>query len=129
MPLFFSLCAVVIDGTNLMVNKRQLQNAADAAVLAAAQELPTGGTPCPGPDTDPTTCLGRMRRQAEGYSLANGGPSSLPACADSTSRNCYVSPYKGSTGSVEIRVRGSVSGFFTNLIGIFGSGFNVSARA
>jgi hypothetical protein len=39
MPLFFAVCGVVIDGTNLMVNKRQMQNSADAAALAAAQTL------------------------------------------------------------------------------------------
>src|SRR5215212_1462200 len=39
LPLFFSLCALVLDGTSAMVDKRQMQNAADASALAAAQEL------------------------------------------------------------------------------------------
>ena len=39
MPLFMSIAALVVDGTNLMVHRRQLQTAADGAALAASQDL------------------------------------------------------------------------------------------
>src|SRR5437764_1206552 len=39
MPLFMSIAALVVDGTNLMVHRRQLQTAADGAALAGAQDL------------------------------------------------------------------------------------------
>jgi len=39
LPLFFSVCAFVVDGANLMVHRRSIQNAADAASLAASQDL------------------------------------------------------------------------------------------
>ncbi len=41
MVIFIGLSAVVIDGGNLYLKKSTLQKAVDAAVLAAAQELPT----------------------------------------------------------------------------------------
>jgi len=34
LPMFFSLVAVIIGGSNLMVHRRSIQNAADAAALA-----------------------------------------------------------------------------------------------
>src|SRR3954453_1885979 len=51
MPLFMSVAALVVDGTNLMVHRRQLQTAADGAALAAAQDLSgylAAGTANPG---------------------------------------------------------------------------------
>src|SRR5262249_12858196 len=39
MPLFFSVVGLVIDGSNLMVHRRMMQNAADGASLAASQDL------------------------------------------------------------------------------------------
>ena len=79
LPVFFSILGVVVDGSNLMVQRRVLQNAVDAAVLAASQDLPADGSVCAGPDTDPTKCLYKVRHDAETFSSKNGGPSSLPS--------------------------------------------------
>src|ERR1700743_777722 len=49
LALMVGVAAVVIDGSNAFVQRQSLQNAADAAALAAAQELSTSG--CPGSGT------------------------------------------------------------------------------
>jgi hypothetical protein len=128
LPLFFSVVALVVDGSNLMAHKRSIQNAADAAALAASQELPVDGSVCDGPDAAPPKCLYNVRHAAELYSSKNGGASSIPACASSSSTNCYQTPYKGSSGLIEIRLTNSVAGFFTSVVGL-GNLFDVSARA
>ena len=40
LPVLLGMCAIVIDFGNLFVEKRSLQQAADASALAAAQRLP-----------------------------------------------------------------------------------------
>jgi hypothetical protein len=112
----------------MMAQRRSIQNAADAATLAASQDLPIDGTTCAGPDTDPTKCLYKVRHDAEVYSAINGGTDVLSACASSASTNCYQTPYKGSSGLLEIRLRNLVSGVFTNVVGL-GKTFSTSARA
>src|SRR4051794_19293890 len=137
MPLFMSIAALVVDGASLMVHHRQLQTAADGAALAAAQDLsgylpisPTGG-PCSTWGTQ-TTVEPRptILAAAEDYSSRNNGPGTLnggscpgdPArCRAASESNCYTWPYSGDpTGVdppstfVEVRLKESVSGFFTN---------------
>ena len=139
MPLLFAIVALVIDGSTLMAQRRMIQNAADAASLAGAQELPATG-PCSstGP---PPTCQDRLRAVIEGYSAKNGGPSPLDGgstpghawlCALPSDTNCYTNPYSGSgTPSdqlVEVRLSKTVPTFFTGAIGL-GSLFTVRARA
>jgi Putative Flp pilus-assembly TadE/G-like len=134
MPLFFSVVGLVIDGSNLMVHRRSLQNAADAAALAAAQELPAGG-PCLGPDSTPGTCLYRVLTTANQYSHdVNHGPTVDHACAGVSDRNCYTTPYKGNPQLVEVRLREQVHGFVTGLIDALfrsslGNVFRVGARS
>jgi Flp pilus assembly protein TadG len=45
-PLFFAVALFAVDGSRLFVGKQQMQNAADAAALAAARELNDTDTPC-----------------------------------------------------------------------------------
>jgi hypothetical protein len=121
MPLFLAVIALVVDGSNLMVNKRSLQVAADAASLAVSQSL-----------TDPSADLSSI---ASYYSQKNGGPGGIVSCNDDSSKtNCYQTPYDdhkpGTDDSklVEVRLTKGVSGFFASAIGLKGL-FDVSARS
>jgi Flp pilus assembly protein TadG len=117
MPLVLALLALVVDGSNLMVHRRAIQNAADAAVLAAAQDLNKA-------DCD-ATCVGQ---NAGHYSEVNGGPSTVHHCSGATDTNCYAWPYKGDAHLIEVRLKEAVSTVITSAVGL-GSVFNVSARA
>jgi hypothetical protein len=130
MPVFLGLTAVVIDGSTLMVKHRALQNAADAAALAAAQELPASGR-CD------AVCRVKVAAKIKEYSLDNGGPLSLNGgtypgdpsrCQAATDTNCYTTPYKGSDQLVEVRFHETVSTLFTDVLHL-GKLFGVSARA
>jgi Putative Flp pilus-assembly TadE/G-like len=130
MPLFFAIIALVVDGSMVLVKKRALQNAADAAALAAAQDWPLGG-PCVG------ACLATLQTSANNYSDKNGGPSLHP-CNDPdpthpTDTNCFAAPYVDKSGTahdgqVEVRLTVSTPTLFTKAIGLK-SLFDVSARS
>ena len=62
LPAVLGMCAVVVDGTRLFVERRELQNAADAAALAAAVYLPS---------SDPVI-LQRARDEAIAFAALNG---------------------------------------------------------
>jgi Putative Flp pilus-assembly TadE/G-like len=151
MPLFMSIAALVVDGTNLMVHRRQLQTAADGAALAAAQDL-SGYLPI-SPSSGPCATWGPQKTvqprptlvaAAEDYSNRNNGPGTLDggSCASDTARcsaagdsNCYTWPYKGNSALVEVRLREPVAGFFTNAVDAvvpgdpFANAFKASARS
>jgi hypothetical protein len=123
LPVFLAFCAVLIDGSNLMVQRRVVQNAADAAVLAVAQSMNT-------------TCDSACLANAPLYSKLNGvdvdtTSPSWHSCAagDPADTNCYAFPYVDENGvshdqQVEVRLSKPVTGFFTNALGL-----HVSARA
>ncbi len=136
LPLFFSVCALVVDGTNLMVNKRQAQNAVDASSLAAAQAAaPAVGAAeaCAPADA---ACRAAVRATyspavaaaASDYSGQNGGPSTIHECADDADSDCWVWPYNGTFRLVQVRMKRDVSGFFASLTGIKDF-FGVKAKA
>src|SRR2546423_11741113 len=88
MPLFFALMSLVVDGGNILVHKRNIQVAADAAALAAARDLASRGTgPCG------STCLASVESSAENYSHKNGASDNLPRCTGTVTTNCFVTPY------------------------------------
>jgi hypothetical protein len=130
MPLFLAIIALVVDGSMLLVKKRALQNAADAAALAAAQDWPLGG-PCVG------ACLATLQTSANNYSDKNGGPSLHP-CNDPdpthpSDTNCFAAPYVDKSGTahdgqVEVRLTVSTPTLFTKAVGLK-SLFDVSARS
>lgn len=62
LPVILGVQALTIDATRMFVERRRLQNAADAAVMAAITYLPS---------SDPVV-LGRARDTAIEYALANG---------------------------------------------------------
>jgi Putative Flp pilus-assembly TadE/G-like len=151
MPLFMSIAALVVDGTNLMVHRRQLQTAADGAALAAAQDL-SGYLPITPPAGSCATWGTQKTVQprpaivaaGEDFSSRNNGPGTLgggscpadPArCRAATDTNCYTWPYRTDSSLVEVRLKESVAGFFTNAVDAVVPGdplanaFNVSARS
>ncbi len=125
LPLFFSMCALVVDGANLMVHRRTMQNAADASALAAAQELAPAAAAAQACAGD-ASCLQGVRdthatnvaAAAGAYSEQNGGPSTVHECSNAADTNCYTWPYSGSYDKVEVRMHRSVSGFFSGLAGV-----------
>jgi hypothetical protein len=141
LPVLFSLLALTVDGANLMVHRRQIQNAADAAALAAAQGLSATGGTCG------SSCLAVLNGP-NGYSAKNGGTSSLHVCSDPsptnrTDTNCYEAPYvdrngvihDGSTApghappaEIEVRLKNPVTTFFGSAVGL-ASSIDVKARA
>jgi Flp pilus assembly protein TadG len=133
MPLFLSVVALVVDGSLLLVHRRSLQVAADAASLAAAQEITT--------DFCDLTCQpglqDRVEHKAGEYSDKNGGPSEpdvngvpiLPLCSSPSEANCVaVKPSLSTPRQVEVRLTRSNSTFFTRAVGLKNL-FDVSARA
>jgi Flp pilus assembly protein TadG len=131
LPLFFSFALLVIDGSKLFVEKRVVQNAADALALAASRELPTDGTACA------AACRSAIESATFGqkFSIPNDGPASLHACGSSTDTNCYVTPY-GTTNAnrkVQVRLQRDVSTFFGGVVSYFSGGsfssFHPAARA
>src|SRR5262245_60827673 len=138
LPVFFSAALFVVDGSQGFVVKRQMQGAADAAALAAAADVK--------PALDASTChVGdpcfiaartAVAATAAQYATTNGATVSnpLPACDVSHPTNCYTWPYPaegvaGARGSVEVRLQGTVSGFFSNVARIAPNLLKPSARA
>ena len=152
LPLFFSVAAVVVDGTNLMVNKRQMQNASDAAALAAAQglrpaiaamEACAGDSGCRLAVQNNPAFTGNVDGTAEAYVVKNwkgGTPPTLTRCSSAGDTNCWSWPYQkdiyGPDPSyndnayhfVQVKLERSVTGFFASLAGVSNL-FDVGARA
>lgn len=100
LPLVIGMQMLVVDGSRVFVERRTLQNAADAAALAAAQYLPT---------TDPTQ-LALARTEAMTFAEANGvtlSPSDIEFTTDTT-------PFD----RVTVHAYGSAPFFFAPGIGI-----------
>jgi putative Flp pilus-assembly TadE/G-like protein len=144
LPLFFALMAFVVDGGNVLVHKRNLQNAADAAALAVAQNIdhasapPTCGTY--GGQSGNAAC----NALASEYSSRNGVAASIHRCNDAdpthpTDTNCWAYPYVDThnvshADEVEVRLHQPVTTFFVGaadalLHGGVATTFTVSARA
>lgn len=144
LPLVFALISLVVDGGNILVHKRNIQVAADAAALAVAQNIDLA--------TSPHTC-GTYNGQfgnpacnalAAEYSSKNGVNASIHKCNDAdpthpTDTNCWAYPYVDTSNvthddEVEVRLHAPVTTFFVGaadalLHGGVGTTFSVSARA
>jgi Putative Flp pilus-assembly TadE/G-like len=142
LPLFFALMALVVDGGNILVHKRNIQVAADAAALAIAQNVDHTTNTC-GTYNGQTGDAACNTLAAE-YSSRNGVNSSLHKCNDPdpthpTDTNCWAYPYIDTSGhmyndQVEVRLHAPVSTFFVGaadalLHGGVTASFSVSARA
>jgi Flp pilus assembly protein TadG len=126
LPLFFAVCLLVVDGSRLFVQKRTMQNAADASALAAAKELTLGAT-CD------VTCQGKVLAKAQDYSSANDGPNSLTNCNGvASATDCYQLSNGDQTIQVRLRSPSPVANFFGPVLSLFGgsiSTFRPSASA
>src|SRR4051812_18528262 len=78
LPLFFALMSLVIDGGNILVHRRSIQVAADAAALAIAQNVDHVTNTC-GTYNGQTGNAACNTLAAE-YSSRNGVNSSLHKC-------------------------------------------------
>ena len=95
LPLMLLFVAFVVDAAHAFVDQRHLQNAADAAALAAAQDV-SNGTPCG------TTC----GATATSYVSQNGFQvSSLPTCAGNPGVDCYTYLAASGTQPAEVIVK------------------------
>lgn len=125
MPVFLAMGGLVIEGGHLFVAKRHLQNAADAAALASARDLPGNGNPC---DASCRAAVLNDVKLYAGYNHFTPSPD-FHACdpVDASDTNCYQTPYKGSNDMIQVRVRQSLPPIFSNAFGL--GPFKVSASA
>lgn len=100
LPLVVGMQMLLVDGSRLYVERRELQNAADAAALAAAQFLPT---------TDPAQ-LQLAINEAIVYAAANGVTITAGAVEFSTEVTQF--------DRVTVRTEGGAPFFFAPSIGI-----------
>jgi hypothetical protein len=130
LPLFFALMALVVDGGNVLVHRRNIQVAADAAALAIAQSV----------DLTTASCNTACTNQGKNYAQKNGidvsalNPSWHGPCANASDTNCWTYPYSGHNDQVEVRLRAPVSTFFVGAVNAMLNGglsttVNVTARA
>jgi hypothetical protein len=135
LPLFFALMAFVVDGGNVLLHRRTIQVAADAAALAVAQNID------PGP---PLTCKNYKDQAghvytgdaacnalASDYASRNGVTSSFHPCSANPAPNCWGLP---DDSHAEVRLQAPVATFFVGAVNALLNGglsttFNVSARA
>ena len=101
--LLCGVVALVVDVGMVSVSQGQLQNAADAAALAAARDLPTAAT---------------AKTTAVKYAGYNG-----VAAADTTA----TTPYKGNANRIEVVCKETVNYTFARIIGL--NSTVVTARA
>ncbi len=97
------VAALVVDIGMISVSQGQLQNAADAAALAAASDLPSANT---------------ARNTALKYADLNGVPAE---------RTTVTTPYSGSANKVEVVCKETVQYTFARVLGL--DSIEVSARA
>jgi Flp pilus assembly protein TadG len=103
LPMLFAVVALVIDGAHLFVQRRSVQNAADASALAVAQGLPM------------TQASAQVLAQQWADKNLSGGTV------------VATTPYKGDAGRVLVTVTKPSPTFFAQVLGFTSA--QVSARA
>jgi hypothetical protein len=135
MALAMVMLAFGIDVAHALVQKRHVQNVADAAALAAGRWLPLDRSGCDASQWDiPGTCAYNISQTAQEYSNYNHGPNiPFPECTRIITFNCFVTPY--GTGpnrklQVQIIVHEDVHLWFAGVVpGLAGAIKGVSAKA
>src|SRR5438067_7171277 len=92
MPLFFALMSLVVDGGNILVHKRNIQVAADAAALAMSQSIDLASSPA----TCPASCVDEGREYAKRNGIdvdSSWHKCNDPDPANPTDTNCWAFPY------------------------------------
>jgi hypothetical protein len=130
LPMMLAVMALVIDSSMLMVQRRSIQGAADAAALAASQNLEPSDGACTStyPAAPSPSCVANV----ELYSRDNAGPSDLVPCDATHATNCWAAPYVDNNGvshprQIEVRLTKKVPTLLGGAVGL--SNFDVSARA
>ena len=108
MVVLLGVCGLVIDGGNWMVNRREIQNAADAAALAGASQIPSGSS------------LPPIETAREQYAN-NGDPSDTVTVTSTT--------YLTSGDSITVTASRKVDTFFTSIFGLDQVTETATARA
>src|SRR5436190_3715280 len=98
LPLFFALMALVVDGGNVLVHRRNIQVAADAAALAIAQNIDLAVSPHTCGTYQGQSGNGACNALAADYSSKNGVNQSIHKCNDPdpthpNDTNCWAYPY------------------------------------
>ena len=101
------MCGLVIDYGNWMVNKRQVQNAADAAALAGAGKIPGGSA--------------AATAAAQSEAASNDNPGDFVTVSQSTDMS--------TNDSVNVTVSRTVGTWFTRILGINSVTVSATARA
>ncbi len=115
--LSLCLAAIAVDGARLLVEQRHLQNAVDAAALAAARDLPAAGTPC----ASAPGCPQAVSQDAMAYSDGNGGPDvPFRPCNGPADTDCYVNPYDHNPKVIQVRITETPGTFFLGKLGLAG---------
>ena len=96
MTVLLGVSGLVVDGGNWLVNRRELQNAADAAALAGASKIPSGTS--------------QARDMANAQYADNGLPSDSLAVSNTT--------YQVTDDSVTVTATRNVDTFFTTIFGL-----------
>jgi hypothetical protein len=129
LPVLLGFAAVVVDGGNLFAQRRTVQNAADAAALAIAdQELDAYGAGC---DLNLSAC----QKTLVNYSNRNRGPDGMITADDCARKptDCYTleTSYIGGRARVKVTIKKHASIFFGGVLRKFGvlPSYNVQASA
>ena len=131
MALVMILAAIVVDASHAFVEKHSLQNAVDAASLAAASGLAADGSlTCNSQTMSDATACANVETLAEQYLALNGYPGIIlqPCDPSGPVSPCYMTPYKGKT-LVYIKLTQNVPTFFGGIIGVPTIGIGASAAA
>ena len=118
LPVLMAWCGLTVDAGLLMAAHRQAQNAADAAAVAAANDLLAGNSA--------NTALARANTYIQQYN----GLADAPALVSGTTFNVPPTqgPYAGNSQYVEVIVQAPVRTYFVQAGG-FGQAQWVQARA
>ena len=126
--MFMAFAAFAIDGAHLYVEKKHMQNAADAAALAAARQLPFTGW-CTGNYQTPPSCAYNVSQAAMQYSNYNGGPDiPFPPCSGPSDTDCYVFQGGANVTGVQVRITETPTTWLLGALGVSGP-VHVSAFA
>ncbi len=88
--MVLGIAGLAADGGHIFLNKRQLQNAADAAALAAGQQLASSGVALAAP---PVTSNDAAPKSANGFARNNGFTTTLSTACDVSSTSSFTTTW------------------------------------
>ncbi len=122
-PLVLLCLAFVVDAAHAFVDQRHLQNTADAASLAAAQQIAKDGMTCP------ADCVAQVNSFASqnDFTPPTGGlapctsaptPYPPPDQGFDQSTTCYQYPYNSDPQQILVKLHVCTTTFFGSLVGV-----------